>query len=474
MCFAWWPGLDFGVDTWGSVGVGVRGVFGFNGKVLVLLDGFEVNETLYASVSFGNHFQVDQIDRVEVIRGPGSAQYGGFAELAVINIITHAGGDATGYRADVTYGVLDEGVYGRRGVGVSGAELLGSTRLGVSAWGKQGRRSAESFTDVWGDSYDMTSSSNLSDYGASVHLAAERLELRIASEYYQNEHRDGYDAVKPLTQESDFGSVWASAAYAVPLGTRATLTPSLSYKRQWSWWSTMNLEPTDWDYYDPQTDRAVARLHLDAPAGDALHIVAGAEGTYDRVTGGPGIEASDWYGPDNQNNYQNIATYAESILQVPDRPVLTLGGRFEAHSLYGPSFVPRAAVTQAWDRVHYKALVSRAFRTPAMEEMNSSPDVEPERTASYGVEVGAKVTDSVYLTVTGFRAVIEDFLHYYYLYDEETDEEFRGLHQRRTASVAAASRPCCATTRAVHGRRSAGPGTRHAGSASPRATRCQA
>ena len=51
------------------------------------------------------------IERVEIIRGPGSARYGGFAEVATINVITHRGANLDGMRVDAEAGALGEGVF---------------------------------------------------------------------------------------------------------------------------------------------------------------------------------------------------------------------------------------------------------------------------------------------------------------------------------------------------------------------------
>ncbi|HEX7413290.1 MAG TPA: TonB-dependent receptor plug domain-containing protein, partial [Bacteroidia bacterium] len=90
------PGIDFGMDVEGVVGIGMRGNWAHEGKVLLLLDGQEMNEILYATTQFGNHFPIDQIKKIEIIRGPGSAIYGGYAEYGVINIVTKQGGDING------------------------------------------------------------------------------------------------------------------------------------------------------------------------------------------------------------------------------------------------------------------------------------------------------------------------------------------------------------------------------------------
>ena len=62
---------------------------GFNGNkyTLVLVDGQPINEPYYGEVAFAA-MPVDNVERIEVIRGPASALYGGNAMGGVINVIT--------------------------------------------------------------------------------------------------------------------------------------------------------------------------------------------------------------------------------------------------------------------------------------------------------------------------------------------------------------------------------------------------
>ncbi|MGC2061858.1 MAG: TonB-dependent receptor plug domain-containing protein, partial [Thermodesulfovibrionales bacterium] len=102
--------------------VGMRG-FGrpgdYNSRFLLLIDGHRTNDAIYDSASIGTEavIDVDLIDRVEVIRGPGSSiVYGSNAVFAVVNIITRRGRDvktleASGeagsfntYKGRLTYG----------------------------------------------------------------------------------------------------------------------------------------------------------------------------------------------------------------------------------------------------------------------------------------------------------------------------------------------------------------------------------
>ncbi len=72
------PGITFGHDVLGNFSIIMREIWAQEGRILLLIDGLEL----------ANHFPAEHIKRVEIIRSPGSAIYGGFAELGVINFIT--------------------------------------------------------------------------------------------------------------------------------------------------------------------------------------------------------------------------------------------------------------------------------------------------------------------------------------------------------------------------------------------------
>ncbi|HVY04399.1 MAG TPA: TonB-dependent receptor plug domain-containing protein, partial [Burkholderiales bacterium] len=72
---------------------GIRGfqrVGDFNSRILLLIDGYRVNDNIFDQAFLGGEFpvDVDLIERVEIIRGPGSSIYGGNALFGVINVIT--------------------------------------------------------------------------------------------------------------------------------------------------------------------------------------------------------------------------------------------------------------------------------------------------------------------------------------------------------------------------------------------------
>ena len=159
------PGFEMAVDVSGGVGIGFRGNWAHEGKVLLLVDGVEFNEILYYTTVFGHHFPMNDIDRIEIIRGPGSATYGGAAELAVINVITTSGAarrSIAGYGSAGHTGTVVSRLNGGLSYGQAFDDgLLEGLDLTADVYGGTGIRSDGTYTDVFGTSYDMSRASQL-------------------------------------------------------------------------------------------------------------------------------------------------------------------------------------------------------------------------------------------------------------------------------------------------------------------------
>jgi outer membrane receptor protein involved in Fe transport len=84
--------------------VGVRGLGrpgDYSSRLLLLVDGVRLNDNIYDSVLVGREFPLDVelIERVEFIPGPGSAVHGGNAVLGTINLITRDAASLRGSQA---------------------------------------------------------------------------------------------------------------------------------------------------------------------------------------------------------------------------------------------------------------------------------------------------------------------------------------------------------------------------------------
>ncbi|MGH9716647.1 MAG: TonB-dependent receptor plug domain-containing protein [Candidatus Acidiferrales bacterium] len=105
------PGVEVARIDSNTWSIGIRG-FGSNltRNVLVLIDGRSVYSTLLAGTYWeAQNVPLNDIDRIEVIRGPGGTIWGPNAVDGVINIITKSSKDTQGEVVRVGGGNVDEG-----------------------------------------------------------------------------------------------------------------------------------------------------------------------------------------------------------------------------------------------------------------------------------------------------------------------------------------------------------------------------
>jgi iron complex outermembrane receptor protein len=140
------PGLQVARVSSNWWAVTSRGFAGnFANKLLVLIDGRSVYTPFFAGVYWdAQDVLLEDVDRIEVIRGPGATLWGANAVNGVINIITKDAGETRGLFAHAGVGVLERGLGSvRYGMGLS-------PNASLRAYGKHARRAA--FTDTSGES----------------------------------------------------------------------------------------------------------------------------------------------------------------------------------------------------------------------------------------------------------------------------------------------------------------------------------
>ena len=82
----------------------------YNNRIVVMLDGHIMNEVVYGSAFMGNELGInlDNIERIEIIRGPGASVYGSGSMLNIINLISKKGADINGMTVSAGDGKLWE------------------------------------------------------------------------------------------------------------------------------------------------------------------------------------------------------------------------------------------------------------------------------------------------------------------------------------------------------------------------------
>src|SRR6204780_2646436 len=117
------PGIDVARVNGNQWSVSARGpASAYTNKLLVLIDGRSVYSPIFSGVYWEIGMpMLDDIERIEVIRGPGAPIWGANAVLGVINIITRSSKDTHGTTVTAGGGSAEPGFGSVRTGGVIGS-----------------------------------------------------------------------------------------------------------------------------------------------------------------------------------------------------------------------------------------------------------------------------------------------------------------------------------------------------------------
>jgi outer membrane receptor for ferrienterochelin and colicin len=417
------PGFDFGVDVEGVVGLGVRGNWAHEGKVLVLLDGQEMNEILYGTTQFGNHFPIDLIKKIEIIRGPGSAIYGGYAEYGVINIITKQGSDINGVAVSSTYGTTASSAM-RSNVNLSTGSKKGDFEWSLSGMIGKGQRSDQTYTDVFGSSYKMAGNSALNPAFANLGISYKGLSFRGIGDFYHMNIQDGNTNIMTRSLPQNFNSMYFELKYACKINEKLTITPKLNYKNQSPWLTptadTLNGQTIN-SAYNKVATRSTANVIASYNVTRNVNFVAGGETYMDNAKDNLALDS--FYNHKKSVSFYNYAFFTQGLVKTRLVNII-LGARYDKHNVYGDAFVPRVGLTKKYKYFHFKALYSNSFRAPSIENINYSTatGILPERTQVGELELGYQVTRKSIFTVNLYDITTKNPIVYLFNSTTYTDE----------------------------------------------------
>lgn len=408
------PGFDFGVDVTGVTGIGNRGNWAHEGKILLLLDGQEMNEIMFSTLQFGNHFSPDQIKKIEIIRGPGSAIYGGFAEYGVINIITKNGEELNGLEGGITVGQMKD-YYGRRNVNLAAGKKFGDLDISLSAFAGKANRSDKDYVDYDNDTISLAGNSKLDPGNLNLGVAYKGFSFRGIADHYITNQQDNYGVNTTRNYPNNFFSYYGELKYIWKISEKITLTPKFNYLRQKPW-NYKDSATSEFLIYNKTAERYRSGLNLFYKYSRRLSIILGGE-HYKDVSKDLDPDGGFSSG-ESKVSYDNFAVFTEGLFK--HRIVnLIVGARFDQHNIYGNAFNPRLGLTRKWNKFHFKALYSHAFRAPGIENINFGLDIKPEKTRVTELETGYKLSKKMILTVNLFDITTLDPILYYGISDTE-------------------------------------------------------
>jgi outer membrane cobalamin receptor len=387
------PGFDFGHDVEGVVGIGIRGIWAQEAKVLLQIDGMDMMETSYGSLQLSGHYPITNIERIEIIRGPGSVIYGGNASLAVINIITRDGKKTNGIGTNITYGQMGKAL-GRRSVSISGGkEFTNGINFKINAMIGQVNQSDRIFNSPTLGLVNYADSSKISPSHINTSLKYKGLEANYIFDSYQLQST-------LINNNYLFRSHMANVKYTYKLSDKFSLIPRIAFKQQLPWFLT-NTKDTATYNTNISTSRYTGALQLNYKPLDKLELTAGAEFFADHAKVFAPNSDYRFGNGDSKITYTNFSGYLQG--QYTSKWAnITAGIRLDKHNRFGYVVLPRAALTKVFGRFHAKLMYSWAYRAPVISNLDVNPLIKPELVTVTEAELGMQITDKIFVTINVF------------------------------------------------------------------------
>ncbi|HVV84971.1 MAG TPA: TonB-dependent receptor, partial [Kofleriaceae bacterium] len=395
--------------------IGVRGlqVLGdFNTRWLLLVDGATVNEPWNQFTGYGwdAPFSIDDIARIEVIRGPVSSVYGTNAFFGIINVVTRGAAEsprAWGRITGSTFG-------GSAAAGFAAGDVDHQLRGSVAALGRLGEELT--LPELGGGPIDADGAQGVqaSLVGAYEGAFAQARFYRRVREAPWAPYETTIGDTANTTADTMF---MAEGGYTHELTARLTGTVR-AYGSAYRYRDRLRLAFEDGraftDIGDSRWLGAEARARYQAIDHDRLGITAGTEVTFIRTR--------------SQSNYVQLEEGEEAVVvprdfnlegvytEVDARPApwlaLTAGVRADRHSILEDRVSPRAALFASdGDRYGAKLLYAEGFRNPSAYEaffedgiqFKAPTDIQAETIRSLEVVLWGRPRPGLTARVSGFR-----------------------------------------------------------------------
>ncbi len=407
------PGVEVARVDSVKYSIGIRG-FGsrLSRDVLVLIDGRTVYTTLFA----GTYWEVQNvlladIDRIEIIRGPGGTIWGPNAVNGVINIITKKSEDTRGEFVNAGGGSLDEGFFNTRYGGVTGKDF----NYRVYAMGFD--RGPEYHTD--GQNFDRWRAA----------------QGGFRSDWVKD-NRDSFTFQGDIYDEGA-GEVVSATSYAPPYSQNIVGTAYLSGGNVLGRWQRSFGEGQDFQlqaYYD-RTNRREPNIDDNRNSYDIDFLDRLRLPGREQISWGLGARVVQAYNPVvvtglqflpvNKTDKLFTAFLQDEIAVVDHRLTLSLGTKFLRTNFTGLQLEPSGRLL--WTPTEKQTLwaaFTHAVRTPSDAErdfsllgyieqlpgnipffarFNPNPDFKSEELNGYELGYRVLLSGKVYVDVAGFH-----------------------------------------------------------------------
>lgn len=406
----------------------------YNTRVLLLLDGHQVNDAIYESAAIGTEFILDLalVDRIEIIRGPSSSLYGAGAFFGVINVISKSGKQLDGVEAAGSFGSQKSGS-GRLtfGKAFNGGEFLvsgsrhvsrGDDRLFYPEFSDPATNDGIADNMDRDSSYSLFASGHLRDFTLTGALVSRDKRIPTAS--------FGTIFDDPRTKSTDrrsFLDLKYDKAFEGTSVTARLFYDEYRFIGDFAYQRGADDPPSYPATYVNRDDHLARWWGAEAQASrqvlPRLQLTGGARfrdtfqlelPNVDLVPGGRSVE----------NDHSDLfwALFGQAELRILDELILNAGVRYDHYETFGGATSPRLALIYTpVEGTVFKLIYGKAFRAPNAYELYyndvfdgyaTSPSLRPETVRTYEAIWEQYYGDFVRTSASLFYNKIDNLISY--------------------------------------------------------------
>lgn len=367
------PGLHVARIDNNSWAISARG-FGsdLTNKLLVQVDGRTLYSPIYSGVYWDTvDYPLEDIERIEVVRGPGASVWGSNAVNGIINIITKAAGDTQGALIEAGIGSEDHGFGTFRYGGKSG------TKGFYRVYGK-GAEFGQGFSNV-----DANDDWRRAQAGFRLDRnPTERSAFTLQGDFFTVD--TGRRTVYPgINNPPTFTMVDTADDESKGGNLLARWTRNAGESNSWSLQAY-------YDRFDRRATNRLARTSIETAdidfqrqltLKDRHRLVYGLGYRLQKIlfVGSESVDNSFVFGPARTDVDRDVwSAFVQDDIKINDRLGLTLGTKVEHNDYTGAEIQPSGRLLWTPSRSHSAwAAVSRAVRTPSLLENDISISLAP-------------------------------------------------------------------------------------------------
>ncbi len=414
------PGFEFAIDVQSLFGIGFRGIWGHEGKVLVMIDNHPINCFGYGNTNFFGHLPASVIERIEIIRGPGSALYGTFAEAAVINIITKTGKGLQGVEVALQGGAMqDNGIFGSQ-ASMGYNDLSREIDVSANIAFAYSPISASIYEDFWGNTVQLGSKNSWRHFqNASAKISYRNFYFGFNRMNQRWVSPDEFTTIYPANNQGNIVNKLNHFMEGYQLGNKFRLAENLQLLMRFEYTrgnpvtakEVPNVSSSFDENYSTICQRFSPELSLQYQnAKNQIDFGFGFIANTASSFGRDGLPAMMVAAGDSISFVRRDAYYLFGQYIRNFKPfVLSVGGRYE-NTFWGNAFAPRAALNYIApnQKFYAKLLYGEAFRVPliwqvySLQYFSSNVNLSPEKSRTFEFEIGYKQKSNLRISTNFF------------------------------------------------------------------------